>query len=158
MFIQQRTRNGFIVRKDRALLIIGMLFGVLLTVDLAVVVSAWAELPAPAGSKAPSSHQRKASKKVPEKGRPLADEELKKYQYCGGDQDCTVAINGCCDCANGGADVSVSKERLMDFNSRFECKGKACTKKAAMPECGSGVVSCVNHQCKYFTAADFERQ
>ena len=158
MFKRSKPKNGFLVSKDRTLLIIGALFGLLLLVDFAVVFSARAELPAPAGTQAKGKHKGKKAKKPPVevKGQPLNETELKKYQYCGSDEDCTVANNGCCDCANGGADVSVSKDRLVDFNLRFDCESRPCTMKAAVPACGTGVVSCVNHQCRYFTAADFE--
>ena len=80
---------------------------------------------------------------------PLDAFELGRYQYCGQDSDCVVATNGCCDCANGGEDVAVAKERLEDFKSRFNCLKTPCTKKAAVPPCGSGLVSCIEHKCKY---------
>lgn len=150
--MDKKNKSVFRNRADRALMIIGALFGLLLLVDLAVVVSARAESPAPA-----THHVKKKQKKAPKvvKGKPLGAVDLKRYQYCGSDDDCVKANNGCCDCANGGEDVSVARDRLNDFNLRFECQEAHCTKKAAVPECSSGVVSCVNHQCKYFTDADF---
>ena len=80
----------------------------------------------------------------------LNDFELAKYQYCGRDSDCVVSINGCCDCANGGIEVSVNKDRVESFRSRFDCLHVACTRRAASPPCQSGVVSCVSHRCQYF--------
>lgn len=81
---------------------------------------------------------------------PINDFELGRYQYCGADSDCVVANNGCCDCANGGKDVAVNKERLADFQKRFDCLYAKCGDKRADPICGSGVVSCVMHKCQYF--------
>ncbi len=80
---------------------------------------------------------------------PLAYFDLGKYQYCGSDADCIKANNGCCDCANGGKDVAVNKQHLKDFEAQFDCLHVACTMMAAVPPCGSGVVSCVDHKCKY---------
>lgn len=81
---------------------------------------------------------------------PISDFELGRYQYCGADSDCVVANNGCCDCANGGKDVAVNKERLADFQKRFDCLYAKCGDKRADPICGSGVVSCIMHKCQYF--------
>lgn len=153
----KKITSVFKVGRDRTLFVVGALFALLLVVDFVVVVSARAEPPGAA------SHQVKAkskAKKVVEKEsktKPISDVDLKRYQYCGADTDCVKANNGCCDCANGGADVSVSAERLQEFNLRFECEKARCTKMAAVPECGSGVVSCVNHQCRYFTDMDFHQ-
>ncbi len=82
--------------------------------------------------------------------RPLSDFEVGRYQYCGDDRDCIPAVNGCCDCANGGKDVAVNKERFEAFRSRFECIDYRCGNREAENECGTGVVSCINHKCKYF--------
>jgi len=79
----------------------------------------------------------------------LSEYELGKYQYCGKDSDCAIATNGCCDCANGSPDVSVNKERLEDFRSRFSCSNIRCGSKDAYPTCGSGLVSCISHKCEY---------
>jgi hypothetical protein len=80
---------------------------------------------------------------------PLLDFELAKYQYCGNDTDCVIAINGCCDCVNGGIEVAVNKSRLEAFRSRFDCVHVVCGLEPADPVCGSGVVSCVSHRCQY---------
>ena len=85
---------------------------------------------------------------------PMSDSELGHFQYCGEDADCIKANNGCCDCANGGADVAVSKKLLEEFNQQFECLNTACTEMAATPPCGSGVISCVNHKCRYFAVKE----
>lgn len=108
-----------------------------------------------------SNHDAAKNKKteaVKPKGetKPLSDFELGKYQYCGDDRDCVVAQNGCCDCANGGADVAVNKDRLSAFNTRFDCLYVSCGEEEITPPCGSGVVSCINHKCRYISepAAD----
>ena len=85
--------------------------------------------------------------------KPLSDFELAKYQYCGSDRDCTVAVNGCCDCANGGQEVGVNKERLRDFQKRFDCLYAQCSHEPANPPCFNGVVSCLDHRCQYFDDA-----
>lgn len=85
----------------------------------------------------------------------LSKFELGRYQYCGDDRDCIIVSNGCCDCANGSPDVAINKDRLASFEARFSCVDVICGEKAADPICGSGVVSCINHKCKYF-AADYD--
>ncbi len=88
---------------------------------------------------------------------PLSPFELAKYQYCGQDSDCVGAINGCCDCANGGQEIALNKDRLEAFRKNFECLQFACGDKSPETPCFSGVVSCVEHRCKYFTQDDFEK-
>lgn len=85
---------------------------------------------------------------------PLSEFELGRYQYCGADKDCMVVNNGCCDCANGGKDVAINKERLQAFKSRFDCIQVVCTQLAAEQLCGSGLLSCINHKCKYFESKE----
>ena len=80
---------------------------------------------------------------------PLPEFELLRYTYCGDDRDCVKAVNGCCDCANGGEDVAVNKERLLNFRDRFDCVHVPCGEEERTPSCGSGVVTCVNHRCHY---------
>ena len=88
----------------------------------------------------------------------LSDFQLQKYQYCGSDSDCVYAINGCCDCVNGGQNVAINKNRLADFKAQFSCERVGCTRIAAEQPCGSsGVVSCVHHRCKYFTAEEYQQ-
>lgn len=89
---------------------------------------------------------------------PLSDFELARYQYCGKDSDCTIAINGCCDCANGGTEVAVNKERLEVFRKRFDCLYVQCGSEPADPPCESGVVSCLNHRCAYFDESRKKQQ
>lgn len=79
----------------------------------------------------------------------ISDFELARYQYCGQDSDCVVSVNGCCDCANGSAEVAVNKNRLADFRKRFDCLKYSCGDKDADPRCENGVVSCISHKCQY---------
>ncbi|MCC6220765.1 MAG: hypothetical protein IT291_05950 [Deltaproteobacteria bacterium] len=85
---------------------------------------------------------------------PLSQFELGRYQSCGEDADCVKAVNGCCDCANGGQDVAVNKDRYDDFRARFDCVEVMCTELGGVPACGSGVVSCVSHKCRYVELSD----
>ncbi len=80
----------------------------------------------------------------------IDDFELAKYQYCGNDADCRIAVNGCCDCANGGTEVAINKDRFEAFRERFDCLHVQCTQVIAEPPCENGVVSCINHRCHYF--------
>ncbi len=82
--------------------------------------------------------------------KPLSDFELARYQYCGDDRDCTIVVNGCCDCANGGQEVAISRDRVEAFKKRFECLYAQCEHRPAVPPCKNGVVSCLDHKCKYF--------
>ena len=108
------------------------------------------ELPtATSQAKKPGKHWKPTTK-------PLTEFDLGRYQYCGSDRDCVVAINGCCDCANGGVEVAVNRTRLEKFRSRFECLKVNCGKKIPAPACGSGVVTCIEHRCRYVPAAPGE--
>ena len=82
--------------------------------------------------------------------KPLSDFELGRYQYCGSDKDCIIAVNGCCDCANGGVEVGINREREEAFHKRFDCLYVQCNHQPAVPVCGSGVLSCLDHKCRYF--------
>jgi|GEM_PF-6864716 len=95
---------------------------------------------------------------VPKTGaQTLLDEhELGRFQYCGYDRDCLLANNGCCDCANGGQDVSVSRYSYEKFKERFDCSHVSCGDKYSYPECGSGVVACIRNKCQYISNLEFE--
>ena len=80
--------------------------------------------------------------------KPLSDLELSAFQYCGTDRDCVKAVNGCCDCANGGVDVAVNKEKLSQFSSHFDCNSTSC-ENTNNQQCGTGVVSCIELKCHY---------
>lgn len=123
----------------------------------------------PAESKNPKVHmetgwQGKSSEKTTDKpaanpakrGKtdPLNDFDLARYQYCGKDSDCVATMNSCCDCANGGAEVAVNKDRLADFQKNFDCLHIACTEKAPAVPCLSGVVTCLEHRCKYIAEGE----
>jgi hypothetical protein len=89
--------------------------------------------------------------------KPIPEKELERYQYCGEDSHCMAVQNGCCDCANGGKDIAIARDAEKDFKARFDCGRAACTLMASIPPCGSGVVSCVNHRCHYFTHKEVEK-
>jgi hypothetical protein len=93
---------------------------------------------------------------VVDKTKPLSDKELGRFQYCGDDYDCMFIANGCCDCANGGKDTAVARQHEQEFRDLFDCRSAVCTMRAAVPACGSGVVTCVNHTCKYVAPAAME--
>ena len=119
--------------------------------------------PAPVAAKKKSKKSKKSKKKGSAKKkkahvsnklgttRPLSAFELGRYQYCGDDRDCVVVNNGCCDCGNGGQDVAINRERQKAFEARFDCMHVSCGGKEVFPLCGSGVVSCLNHKCNYFS-------
>ena len=85
-------------------------------------------------------------------GGPLPDSETLKYRNCTSDLDCIYAQNGCCDCANGGADIAVNLNKLAEFRENFHCENIACTMIAAIPACGSGTSSCKSSLCEYTKA------
>ena len=87
----------------------------------------------------------------------LGEFALAKYQYCGRDADCTVAKNGCCDCANGGEEVAINKERREAFRKNFECLYVSCGEVVPTEPCRSAVVSCVDHRCRYVSDESFEK-
>ena len=120
-----------------AKVLIGLLAFILMSADLAA---------ADGDPSAPISKPKVSS--VSTKGK-LGEFELGKYQYCGSDRDCTVANNGCCDCANGGEDVAINVAQVAEFKARFDCLSQMCTERGAEPPCGSGVVTCLNHKCRY---------
>jgi hypothetical protein len=109
--------------------------------------------PKPEPAAAPTKKQEQPQKPAAGNTKPLDDYELGKYQYCGRAEDCIVAVNGCCDCANGGIEVAVNKARREDFQKRFDCLYVQCGHKPADPRCANGVVSCIDHKCKYFDDA-----
>jgi len=81
--------------------------------------------------------------------QPVSLEVLKPFQVCMADSDCVFTNNGCCDCANGGIEVAVAKNRLEDFKKIFACDNIACTEKARIPACGTGSIQCVNALCQF---------
>lgn len=81
--------------------------------------------------------------------KPLSKLDLSGFQYCGADKDCVKAVNGCCDCANGGVDVGVNKEKLEAFRAQFDCNQTSCPNEDNQ-QCGTGMISCVDHKCKIY--------
>jgi hypothetical protein len=80
---------------------------------------------------------------------PLPEAETRSYRACQADSDCTWVQNGCCDCANGGADIAVHRDRARDFARRFDCEGAVCTTRGREPACGSGTAVCAEGLCAY---------
>ena len=76
----------------------------------------------------------------------LNEGELNKYQYCGSDADCIVVRNGCCECE---AFAAINKEHQATFESQFDCLKASCP-TTDTTSCKQGVVSCVEHKCRYF--------
>jgi len=89
--------------------------------------------------------------------KPIDAFELGKYQYCGKDSDCVVAVNGCCDCVNGAEDVAVNKGHYDSFRTRFRCLSMLCP-ELDNTKCAKGVVSCIEHKCNYLTDLDLEEK
>ena len=79
---------------------------------------------------------------------PLPTEAVKEYQVCAEDSDCVVAQNGCCDCANGGEDVAINKNKKVNFLAQFSCEAIMCTQLARIPGCGKEEVECAQGLCK----------
>ena len=88
---------------------------------------------------------------------PLNEFEVGRYQYCGSDDDCMVALNGCCPCGGkeagekGGEYVAINKDHFKDFQKRFDCLKVSCPDDPARSSCERGVVSCKFHKCHYFS-------
>ena len=123
------------------------LLGIIGLLCLSLVPGAFAE----GGKKPVPKHSVPSSVLKGSNTQPLSAFDLGKYQYCGSDKDCVLAQNGCCDCANGGQDIAINRERVSAFQSRFDCLHVNCTEKASDPACASGVVSCINHKCRYIS-------
>lgn len=87
------------------------------------------------------------------KGAPLPLSELSAYRGCSHDEQCVWVQNGCCDCANGGEDIAVARDKVAAFRARFACAGVGCTEASREPACGTGTVACDAGQC-VFRAAD----
>lgn len=80
---------------------------------------------------------------------PLPDAQTLEYRDCSVDEDCVVAQNGCCDCANGGEDIAVRADEVQEFRSRFDCGEASCTLLGSDPPCGCGFATCEAGQCTY---------
>jgi hypothetical protein len=77
---------------------------------------------------------------------PMDERLTMEYRSCRIDADCVLAVNGCCDCANGGRDIAVSRAKLDDFKARFRCAA-GCTERGG--SCGTGTVTCEGAVCMY---------
>jgi len=80
---------------------------------------------------------------------PVTSDILQSFQQCKSDKDCMFANNGCCDCANGGQEVSIRRDLLGAFNDLFLCNNVICTGKGREPPCGTGENRCEKNQCVF---------
>ncbi len=78
--------------------------------------------------------------------QPLQQHLTLDYRACTTDADCVLALNGCCDCANGGEDIAVSRAQYKAFRARFICVNP-CTEMGG--DCGHGAVACEDNVCVY---------
>lgn len=83
---------------------------------------------------------------APRTDEPMDEALTVSYRACSTDADCVLALNGCCDCANGGRDIAVSRAKLAEFKAQFRCTG-ACTERGGT--CGKGRIACENKVCMY---------
>lgn len=87
-------------------------------------------------------------------GGALSESETLKYKDCQRDGDCMYVQNGCCDCANGGKDDAINKDKLIEFEANFDCTDVSCTLIGADPPCGLGTVECRFNKCEYIPPFD----
>lgn len=78
--------------------------------------------------------------------QPLQAHLTTEYRACTTDADCVLALNGCCDCANGGEDIAINREQYKAFRARFSCTNP-CTEMGG--DCGHGSVACEDGLCEY---------
>jgi hypothetical protein len=104
---------------------------------------------APSAEHAPRSQDAPAPTPQPPVSKlegPMPEQLTLEYRTCETDADCGLALNGCCDCANGGHDIAVSRTKLVAFNARFQC-GSGCTERGG--QCGDGTIACKDKLCTY---------
>ena len=110
----------------------------------ACTLSAWACAPSPEpSSDIPPQAAPEPSTKFSE---PMQDHLTLEYRACKVDTDCVLALNGCCDCANGGDDIAIARDKVSAFKARFSCTG-GCTERGG--NCGQGTITCENNLCMY---------
>jgi hypothetical protein len=78
---------------------------------------------------------------------PMAETRTLEYRACESAEQCVYTHNGCCDCANGGTDIAVRREKLAAFRAQFSCAGVGCTEMEGA--CGQGRVACEGGRCVY---------
>ena len=113
---------------------------------------------APAGRAAEEGVKGQSSEKQRTPQEPLGAFELARYQYCGRDSDCIIVQNGCCDCAQGGEQAAINKNRLEAFEANFSCLNAECGEREPrrVISCRDAVVSCVQHKCKHISSEEFQ--
>ena len=78
--------------------------------------------------------------------QPMEEHFTLDYRACETDDDCVYANNGCCNCANGGASIAVSRAKYREFRDRFICTGP-CTEMGG--NCFEGTVACEDKLCVF---------
>jgi hypothetical protein len=78
--------------------------------------------------------------------------ETLPFRTCARDEECVYALNGCCDCANGGEETAVHRSRLEVFLDHFACDVGTCTDKDPGMACGTGTAACEQNVCEFHTA------
>lgn len=68
----------------------------------------------------------------------LLGQELEAFQSCDTDDDCIYINNGFCDCANGGEEVAVNKNKYDEFKMIFNSTLLPCTRRGRPLPCGIG--------------------
>ena len=117
-----------------------------------------AESGAVAGRAAGDGVDAQSSEKQRTPLEPLGAFELARYQYCGRDVDCIIVQNGCCDCAQGGEQAAINKNRLEAFEANFSCLNAECGERepARVISCRDAVVSCIQHKCHHISSGEFQ--
>ena len=77
----------------------------------------------------------------------MPEAETLKYRTCTTDSDCIYINNGCCDCANGGEELSININQQEEFQDEFDCNDVSCT-EIATQQCPDLEVQCVNTICE----------
>lgn len=70
------------------------------------------------------------------------------WRLCDQAADCAVTQSGCCDCRNGGAEMSVNRDYLSRWRDALEekCKNSACLN---FDNCKEGAAVCKDGVCEY---------
>jgi hypothetical protein len=81
--------------------------------------------------------------------KPLPLTGLSSYRACQTDDQCAWVTNGCCDCANGGDEIAVARDKQEAFRALFSCEDVPCTEVDVDPPCGTGEVKCEQNLCVF---------
>ena len=78
---------------------------------------------------------------------PLPEAETLEYRACTADEDCTYALNGCCECVEGGEYIGVRKDQADEFRHRFSCITAECPEPIDDLPCGTVIAACRDGLC-----------